>query len=568
MTFNSVRPRKSRSSGRALFRPCLIAFSLCLIAGVGTLGSAPAQAAVRHASTASSAEARAAKPMFTPTGYFYVAHKKGRWWLVTPQGAPFYASGVDDVSPDGSGTDQVTGVCPYCQTVQADYASTAAWGTATLARLRSWGFNTLGAFSDNADLGSQMPYEVQLTMASGDDWFAPSFVTNADNVAAQDVAPLADDPNLIGYFTDSELNWGVPEGSEDPLTEYLSLPAGSPGLAVAQQYVGNPQGFIYALATRYFQVTTAAIRMYDPHHLILGVKAEGQEIPAALLEAAKPYVDVFSIEDYQLQPELAQIVDAEWPQYLPVEPNLANMYKYVDRPFMIGEYTEITPSPTTPSTTPSVYLHSPTQQARAQNYENFIAPLYEKAPWLVGDDWFQYVDEPQNGRTGDGENDNFGIVNVDDQPYSLLAADMQFMHTMTAQSRISGSSATCDSWSNQGGIVSCTSTMTNTPSYPLTIVTTSLQTGQVGKRYNNDVFENYVYAAGGDPGSSFGKPAYRYSISGGALPSGLKIVSDSGQIVGKPKQAGDFSFTVSVTDPLGNQATQQLSIDVVPAASG
>ena len=102
---------------------------------------------------------------------------------MTPQGAPFYASGIDTVAPDGSGVDQTTGVCPYCQTVANDYPSTAAWGTSTIAQLRSWGFNFLGPYSDDSDLGSQMPYEVQLSMASGNDWFAPSFVTNADQVA-------------------------------------------------------------------------------------------------------------------------------------------------------------------------------------------------------------------------------------------------------------------------------------------------------------------------------------------------------------------------------------------------
>ena len=50
-----------------------------------------------------------------------------------------------------------------------------------------------------------MPYEAQLSMANGDDWFAPSFVTNADEVAAARVAPFADDPNVIGHFTEGEL---------------------------------------------------------------------------------------------------------------------------------------------------------------------------------------------------------------------------------------------------------------------------------------------------------------------------------------------------------------------------
>ena len=64
-------------------------------------------------------------------------------------------------------------------------------------------------------------------------------------------------------------------------------------------------------------MTKAALRQYDPHHLDLGVKAEGQEFPPALLEAAAPYVDVFSIEDYALKPGLAAVVDVLWPSTCP-----------------------------------------------------------------------------------------------------------------------------------------------------------------------------------------------------------------------------------------------------------
>ena len=338
-------------------------------------------------------------------------HSPLGWTLVTPQGEPFYASGIDTVAPDGSGTDQVTGVCPYCVTVANDFPNQAAWATSTAAQLRSWGFNTIGAYSDSADLGSQMPFEVQLSMASGNDWFAQSFVTNADQVAATQVAPLADNPNLIGYYTDSELDWGplLGNGAGSPdtaLQEYLQLPAGSPGLAVAQQYVGNPSGFVTALATRYFSVTSAALRMYDPNHLNLGVKAEGSEIEPNLIKAAAPYVDVFSIEDYQLQPIFQQIPEEFWPPYVPLEQNLADLEAVANIPLMVGEYsfTSYQNSSGDPDTSVGSYVVANTQQQRATEYENFIAPLYEDTPNLVGDNWFQYVDEPANGRTGDGEN--------------------------------------------------------------------------------------------------------------------------------------------------------------------
>ncbi|MBV8462658.1 MAG: hypothetical protein JO368_05145, partial [Acidimicrobiales bacterium] len=264
---------------------------------------------------------------FPATGYFRTAQADGRWWLVTPTGEPFYADGVDHVSASGD-VDKVTGTCPYCQTIANDYPSTAAWGTAALARLRSWGFNNLGAFSDNNTLGTQMPFTIQLSMGrNSPDWFSPDFVTAANQDAASEIPQYVDNPNLIGYFTDAELPWGPPGAGPDgetALQAYLNLPAGSPGQTEAQKYQGNPNGFVYDLAVRYFSVTTAAVHAYDTNHLILGVKAEGQEIQPELLEAAKGYVDVFSVEDYTLYPGFAQIIDQIWPQYLPVQPNLAN----------------------------------------------------------------------------------------------------------------------------------------------------------------------------------------------------------------------------------------------------
>lgn len=502
---------------------------------------------------------KSTKTPYTADGYFNLAQtKKGGFTLVSPLGQPFYASGIDTVSTNGSGTDRVTGVCPYCQTVANDFSSPAAWATATVAQLRSWGFNTIDSYSDDSLLGSQMPYEVELAMASGDDWFAPSFVTNADNVAATQVAPLANNPNVIGFYTDEELDWGPLLGSgpntyNTLLAQYLALPAGSPGLAVAQQYVGNPSGFLYALATRYFSVTTTAVRMYDTHHLILGVKAEGQEIEPSLLEAAQPYVDVFSIEDYQLWPGEAQGAEDFWHAYLPVQSNLADFEQYVKRPLMIGEYTSIAYTPATPDTEPGIYNVAPNQQTRATNYEDFVAPLYEDAPWLVGDGWFSYVDEPVNGRIPDKENDNFGMVDVNGNPYPDMVSSMELMHGVVVD-EVHDSGSVCDSWANSGSGVTCTAYMPSSSSQPLTIVTTSLPSDRVGSIY----YMEGVYAAGGTPG-------YRYSITSGSLPKGLKLKASTGMISGTPKFAGTSSFTVRATDSAGSApVSQALSIIVTP----
>jgi hypothetical protein len=45
---------------------------------------------------------------------------------------------------------------------------------------------------------------------------------------------------------------------------------------------------------------------------------------------------------------------------------------------------------------------------------------FARQPTIVGAHWFQYYDHPRGGRSDDGEDYNFGLVDVDDRPYDEL----------------------------------------------------------------------------------------------------------------------------------------------------
>jgi hypothetical protein len=551
-TWRHTRPRIDGSA--TSWRRLLIALGFVFVAlapavSAQAAGSRPPRSGALN----QQAQSGGRSPAFKATGYFRTVDKNGRWFFVTPTGQPFFSTGVDHVTsaPD---TDQTTGQCPYCETIQSQYPSTSAWETATVAQLRSWGFNSLGPFSDVSEFAGQMPYTVQLSMASGDDWFAPSFVTNADNMAATQVAPLAGDPNLIGWYTDSELTWGPNStNGNSELQDYLGVLAGSAGLAVAQQYAGNPDGFLYALATRYFQVTTAAIRLYDPHHLILGVKAEGQYIPRQLLQAARHYVNVFSIDDYALLPGYAHLIHILWKQYLPVTANFANFEHYAKIPIMVAEYSFTGETSQTPDTVPGVYATYATQAARAAAYAGYIAPLYERAPWVVGDEWFEYVDEPQGGRVPDGENNDFGLVDVENQPYDELVTQMELMHSI-APDRLVQSGPMCDAWAQGESAVVCTATMPLV-TYPLEILGTALPDGNRDRSFHDEVI------------AEGGRPRYSYRIQQGSLPRGLHLDRKTGVITGTPHATGTYTVTIEVTDstrPTPQTATETLSLNVAP----
>lgn len=384
---------------------------------------------------------------FRATGFFHTAFDGARWWLVTPDGRPFYSSGVDHVSasPD---TDRTTGICPYCEAVAAKYPSVDAWTTATVARLRAWGFNTIGAWSDTDQFAARMPYAPLLDMAGGNDWFSPDFEARAASIAASTVAPRRDDPNLVGWLVDSELRWGPDwRSAHTLLDDYLSLAPGSPGRAVADHCAGNPNGFLRALATRYFRVTTAAIHARDPHHLILGVKMIAQLAPREVVEAARPYVDVFTVDHYTLLPGLNETIQQLWGPYLSVDPTLSAFSEASHLPIMVTEYSFRAADSGVPNSWPPIYPTLATQQDRAAAYVTYVQHLYT-APWIVGDHWFEYVDEPPGGRF-DREDSNFGLVSNADTPWRTLVSRMTRLHAV-APDRLVDPRPPCTSWQRTG----------------------------------------------------------------------------------------------------------------------
>jgi len=155
---------------------------------------------------------------FEATGFFAIRERDGIWWLATPQGHAFLSKGVNNVSfrADDAPT---LGYSPYERAVQDKYDSQDAWAKAVVDRLGGWGFNTLGSWSSPSTFTQDMPYTVNLNLATraGADWlkgavgdfFSKDFEEQMEAACRQLCGPRAKDPWLLGYFTDNELRWGA-----------------------------------------------------------------------------------------------------------------------------------------------------------------------------------------------------------------------------------------------------------------------------------------------------------------------------------------------------------------------
>jgi hypothetical protein len=409
-----------------------------------------------------------ALPLANSTGYFAVTHANGRWWFVTPEGHAFVSMGVNNVGPVGD-TDRETGRDPYGDTVAASYASEAAWSDAAVERLQSWTFNTIGAWSRHDLFAGRLPQAPILgfggsgwRIGAGPDCFDPAWEQSVQQSARDQIGGRAGDPYILGWFLDNELRWGPDwRGSDDLFDVFLALPASAPGkLAlinfVSARFGGDIGGFNQAfgtslpsfdalsslsalatttgdaatvraefagvVATRYFAVTSAAVRAADPNHLVLGCRFVSWVTPPTVVDAAGPYLDVVSVNHYEIDAAGVSIVKntPSLAGALPTDGWLAEFAHHSGRPLLISEFGARAVDSGLPNDYPPYFFQKiwDTQGQRADALERYGRALAEQ-PYLVGIHWFEWFDEPPGGRF-DGEDSNWGLVSSADVPYDLV----------------------------------------------------------------------------------------------------------------------------------------------------
>lgn len=419
-------------------------------------------------------------PKLHATGWFRTQKIDGRWWLVTPEGRLFFSIGVDCVNfwdrtfiekreqwfeqlPDPES--EFKPAYGYAENVHSMAETIGGkgrtfnfymanlmrkygrewkenWRKTSYARLKAWGFNTIGNWSDPDVLAnSPLPFTATASVwgdfrrieGGGGYWnkmpdvYDPKFADAAEACIAPVAKRYAANPLCIGYFVDNELAWDAVErgvlasppdqpcrvemvrrlqtkyGSLDKLNKAWNTNASDwDSLRVPEQpnevCRQDLNSFVHAFARRYFLIIKHVLRKHAPNQLYLGCRFAWSHKEA--IRACAEVADVVSFNIYR-----THVNCEEWTG--------AND---LGKPIIIGEFHfgALDRGMFHPGLVPAR-----NQDERAAAFCRYVRSVVD-CPAFVGCHWFQYIDEPLTGRIYDGENYNIGLVDVTDTPYPEL----------------------------------------------------------------------------------------------------------------------------------------------------
>ncbi len=418
-------------------------------------------------------------PQLKATGFFRAEKHEGKWWLVDPDGRLFWSHGIDCVH-SGSSTpislrENYFAELPDKNSPFSQFYGTGTWapqgyykdhvpykvfdfaeanlyrkfgeswrqihGERVHARLKSWGMNTIGNWSDeNIYLQRKTPYTVAIhcqskpIQGSSGYWgkfpdpFDPEFRKALKERFAKESGKSADDPWCVGYFVDNELDWGDATGLAEAVlasppeqcakkvfveflrekykndisalnaawgADYPDWNALLPSVKVPDKAkAGADLGRFYAkIAETYFKTIKEELEAIAPSQLYLGCRFAWAN--DAAVAAAARYCDVITFNIYEYRCESKK---------LPGD---------LDMPLLIGEFHF--------GALDRGLFHTGLKEARDQNdrarlYNEYVSGALRN-PQIVGTHWFQYKDQPLTGR-GDGENYQIGFLDICDNPYA------------------------------------------------------------------------------------------------------------------------------------------------------
>jgi hypothetical protein len=383
-----------------------------------------------------------------PSSRWSLESRTGVSWLVTPAGDPFFSVGVNTLN-GGLAADDLAGRAAYRWS--SFYPDLAAWLDAACTRVQAWGFNTASAWSLPPDL-LRLPFipDLELGRNSRFHWFDPFDPAMEERVleaARRLVAPYRGSPYRIGYFSDNEVGWWngalfsfylekpasnhtkrrlvdllraryagdwsrftrdfVPPARVASFADLLAsegaktyLRPGGSGIQVVRDWTG-------VVAEHYYRLVRRALTAADPDALVFGDRLPIYYDPAAV-RAMAPYVDAIAT-NYNVDSPDGWIAR----YYFDGLRRLSG-----DKPVVVSEWFFAAHENRSGNRNNGHLMTVPSQAERARGAAA-AAERLAREPSVVGMHWFQYYDYPTGGRA-DGEDYDFGLVDIEDRPYDEL----------------------------------------------------------------------------------------------------------------------------------------------------
>lgn len=383
----------------------------------------------------------------------------GVWWFLSPEGKLEFLNTVTTVQPYQKGRDKEgphyvsrdwkgpLDAEIWVMEPEADKSELDYWAARTIERVKEAGFKGLGGWCNWAFYGHDVSITRVLVLwrwaGNKTLFYSPEWAEKVREAIEKQVTALRDNRNLVGYYLDNELGWGDEFSSAERYFD--GLDADNPnrrevikvirsvwprieefnndwGLELGDwgqldnlaKLPRNPararaklrEAWLYHLARDYFEFTTKLIRKYDANHLILGVRFKGRA-PREVCRASRGLTDAQSINIY--------VSDARLNKEM-----FEGIYEESGQPVIITEYGFHSTDGRSNNENRCGFIwgHVIDQKAKADGYRLLTTRL-ARVPYIIGADWFQWNDEPPSGR-GDGEDVNFGIVDIYDEPYEHM----------------------------------------------------------------------------------------------------------------------------------------------------
>jgi len=414
---------------------------------------------------------------FRGTGFFRTHHDGKRWWLLDPDGHPFWSAGLDCVRVDTPMA--VTGIVKalkwmpprrgrFAAAVRSFRGQTVVnflaancirafgpkrwhgnWSRIALAELKRLGFNTVANWSEWEEARSaRFPYvrpldpsyrRSQKIFREFPDVFTGEFAADAAEFARQ-LEETRDDPAFIGYFLMNEPTWGF--AKETPaagmlfntprcearrrLAEFLRRRHRSDaGLSRAWGFRTSLKAVADGRWTRRLspkaQSDLADFSEIMCERLFTALSGACRKVDPNHLNLGARY--------YTVPPRWAVKGMRSFDVFSVngydrrVRPELGGFAKELGRPIMVGEWHFGSLDAGLPA---SGIGHVRDQRDRGRAFRIYTEDAAAK-PWCVGVHYFTLYDEGVLGRS-DGENWQIGFLDVCNRPYPELASAARAAH--------------------------------------------------------------------------------------------------------------------------------------------